>query len=1471
MLNLIKLESRIVLDGAGVGEAVGHAVEHDAHAHENGKDHVPDHENNGDQKATVAEAAALLADAPDAATEPLDIVLVSDNLPDYQTLVDAVNPQAQVIVYDGDAESTQDVIDRVTALSQESGRPIHSLTVLSHGGSGYFELGNGKVTADNLDENADAWADLDDSMAEDGQIYVYGCGVANDSGDGMKLLNGLSKATGAEVYASNDVTGKGGNWELEASSEKNASEIISPLNGEKLAIYGSNLQDGPIFPVTVPADPARPSLGDFVTWNEDTVLSINFVVEDGDGVTPSSDLTLEATSNNQSIVPNNGITLSPPQGNGNVWTINIVPQKDQFGDGTEISITAKDGVGNIGTESFILNIQPVNDPPDFTPGPDQATLENSGEQIVQNWATDISPGPSNESNQNVTFIIEDIRIDEVFAESGSLFASAPSVNSDGTLSYTPEPGAYGTATVFVKAQDDGGTANGGNDTSAIKQFQITILPTPQVGEGVTYVENEVPVSLNIELIDSNDTGNTLQVEQAVVEITAGQFDGRGVDQLVYEPPENSGIDNLIQIDRIQSTGRKIVLNTVSGSSVNIADFENALQYVQFVHVGGPELVDTGEVPSYHNGDDPIDTVQNENEPDRQISVSLTYANPSGIGNSIIATGNGTIDVDAVNDAPVFEEITGNPDSFGEGCTPIPILDISESLTITDVDDTNLTRAVIEITNPQQGDKLIFNNSPNIELLISESTDDKLVLVGTNEQPVSIAQFEAALQTVTYQNSAENPVAVDRSIKITITDNNSRTYGDGPSNTGGPGSAEALIPLKLKLNVPPILDLDSTDVTPELGTLPSNVDPEEVDYDPEEGEGYRTGTEGFLLTNDGVILDDGTQLSSLQVKIRNMAEGDVLTFNTEGTNLSGDYQPSIGTLTLSGEDSIQHYQQVLNTITFSNTNETLPENLMYTREIEFQATDTRGDTCAIKDSNVAVAFVDVLPGGPNLSEIDDVTYVENCPPIPIAKDVVLKSQPDTNITSLTVTIDNPQPGDILLPDLSGTTNVTISEEKTLEKDDTLSVTISGLAPEDTYQTILNQIKYSIRDPNVEGADNPVENPNSEARIVVIKVVDENGNETVIDHDLWVIPVNDAPILNLPASVPIPADVTEFSFSDVFGDQFVQDVDNDAPYDDPTQPSPRFTIQAELSVDMGTIRIPSDLEHVEITNNGGSRILIKSEDVPSLNAALQSLTYTPLAGIETTTTDVLTITVNDYGNTGIDEDLAGCSENDINQIDIDKTTGQVQPPPGAGGPNDPTAQIIEGKIPLILTVSDINVVPETPEPPSVPFLPITRPEGRDLDGITLETVRLPGPVGITEGVGRPIFESRALAGRDFFDFCSIEESLRSHLGCRFANTGNPEAQFGSVSWGDFTDLGWKPPYEEHLDEEYDLYTQLFIREQGDPGFNVEANAFQRDLGGLAEQPPRVFEENAGGQGFNEMQPGEVKKTFFAGREQLDKTGR
>jgi hypothetical protein len=62
----------------------------------------------------------------------------------------------------------------------------------------------------------------------------------------------------------------------------------------------------------------------------------------------------------------------------------------------------------------------------------------------------------------------------------ALFAFAPAVSQGGTLTYTPQAGANGTATIGVIVRDSGGTANGGIDSSVVQTFTITVQPRYQL-------------------------------------------------------------------------------------------------------------------------------------------------------------------------------------------------------------------------------------------------------------------------------------------------------------------------------------------------------------------------------------------------------------------------------------------------------------------------------------------------------------------------------------------------------------------------------------------------------------------------------------------------------------------------------------------------------------------------------------------------------------------------------------------------------------------------------------------------------------------------------------------------------------------------------------------------------------------------------------------------------------------------------
>jgi hypothetical protein len=198
------------------------------------------------------------------------------------------------------------------------------------------------------------------------------------------------------------------------------------------------------------------------TINEDDSLAaLGFTI--GDTQSPANLLQVSVSSSNTALVPNANLSLG---GSGANRTVTATPVGNQSGS-TTITLTVNDGNGGVASDTFVLNVNPVNDRPTFTGGANQSVfLSTSSEQIVSNWATGISRGPANESSQTLQFVVT----------SNSLpgnFTAAPTINpTTGALRYTLAQNATGIANITIALLDDGGTANGGQNTSLPYTFSI---------------------------------------------------------------------------------------------------------------------------------------------------------------------------------------------------------------------------------------------------------------------------------------------------------------------------------------------------------------------------------------------------------------------------------------------------------------------------------------------------------------------------------------------------------------------------------------------------------------------------------------------------------------------------------------------------------------------------------------------------------------------------------------------------------------------------------------------------------------------------------------------------------------------------------------------------------------------------------------------------------------------------------------
>ena len=220
------------------------------------------------------------------------------------------------------------------------------------------------------------------------------------------------------------------------------------------------------------------------TINEDTSLTLSFAIGDsGPAVT-----SLTASSTHQGLVPNANIVFS---GTGAVRTLQATPLPGLSG-ATTITVTAHLSGGGTVNRSFLLTVLSVNDAPSFTKGANQTVNEDSGAKSVTNWATGISPGQG-EAGQTLTFVISD-------NTNPSLFSAGPAISSTGTLSFTPAANAFGSANLTVSLKDNGGTANGGQDTSASQTFTITVNSVndaPTFTKGANQTVNEDPGFVNV--------------------------------------------------------------------------------------------------------------------------------------------------------------------------------------------------------------------------------------------------------------------------------------------------------------------------------------------------------------------------------------------------------------------------------------------------------------------------------------------------------------------------------------------------------------------------------------------------------------------------------------------------------------------------------------------------------------------------------------------------------------------------------------------------------------------------------------------------------------------------------------------------------------------------------------------------------------------------------------------------------------
>ena len=176
-----------------------------------------------------------MTDIATTASPARSIVFIDSRVQDAATLLQGLDPGTEVVFL----QAGQDGLAQMAAALGEQG-DVAAVQVIAHGSAGQLWLGSRFLDNTTLQqpEVQALLASLGRGLTADGDLLLYACNTAEGS-EGAQFVSTLAALTGADVAASDDRTGAGGDWELEITS--GALQTGNFLNGAALTQYAQDL------------------------------------------------------------------------------------------------------------------------------------------------------------------------------------------------------------------------------------------------------------------------------------------------------------------------------------------------------------------------------------------------------------------------------------------------------------------------------------------------------------------------------------------------------------------------------------------------------------------------------------------------------------------------------------------------------------------------------------------------------------------------------------------------------------------------------------------------------------------------------------------------------------------------------------------------------------------------------------------------------------------------------------------------------------------------------------------------------------------------------------------------------------------------------------------------------------------------------------------------------------------------------
>ncbi len=339
-------------------------------------------------------------------------------------------------------------------------------------------------------------------------------------------------------------------------------------------------------------------------------------------------------------------------------------------------------------------------------------------------------------------------------------------------------------------------------------------------------------------------------------------------------------------------GSYVQFTPTSGTTYPESSFELAIQGVRFANFDNDINTTTRTVELYSY--------------DADFNYSLTQTK--------------NISITAVNDAPSLTSLSASS-SYTENAAAVTL---DSALTITDLDDTQLNRAEVQITGSFQSGQDVLAASYCPLSCSYSSVTGQLTISGTS----TLAVYEQILESVTYVNTSDDPSTSTRTITFRVRDTGN-LYG----------TDDSMLMYVYAQNDAPVI---------------SNVNSSLF---------YTEGDGAQLIDTSITVSDvDSAQITSATVTISaGYASGeDSLAAPTCGANgLSCSFNS--GVLTISGNASTAVYESVLEAVTYSNSSQ---DPSTATRTLSYVVRDT---SLAFSVADTTSVFVSRANDAPVITE------------------------------------------------------------------------------------------------------------------------------------------------------------------------------------------------------------------------------------------------------------------------------------------------------------------------------------------------------------------------------------------------------------------------------------------------------------------------------------------------------------------------